>query len=161
MRLVAASGGARSAERTSATTPQTATGGAAATEETATGGASPTEEAATSGAAATEEAATSGAAATATSGRSAPTAGAPTHQDHREHDDDDQDEHRAGRRRVSGRNDACHVPHATAYGPTSERAAPAPVAIRRMRNQPSPLARPLLRLASYRLAEPAVESLVR
>ena len=150
MRLVAASGGARSAERTSATTPQTATGGAAATEETATGGASPT-----------EEAATSGAAATATSGRSAPTAGAPTHQDHREHDDDDQDEHRAGRRRVSGRNDACHVPHATAYGPTSERAAPAPVAIRRMRNQPSPLARPLLRLASYRLAEPAVESLVR
>ena len=139
MRLVAASGGARSAERTSATTPQTATGGAAAT----------------------EEAATSGAAATATSGRSAPTAGAPTHQDHREHDDDDQDEHRAGRRRVSGRNDACHVPHATAYGPTSERAAPAPVAIRRMRNQPSPLARPLLRLASYRLAEPAVESLVR
>jgi hypothetical protein len=160
MRLVAASGGARSAERTSATTPQTATGGATATEETATGGASPTEEAATGGAAATEEAATGGAAA-ATSGRSAPTAGAPTHQDHREHDDDDQDEHRAGRRRVSGRNDACHVPHATAYGPTSERAAPAPVAIRRMRNQPSPLARPLLRLASYRLAEPAVESLVR
>lgn len=111
-RLVAPSARASPAERTSATTPHPASGGAATTEETPTRGTT------------TEQSTTEGCAASpATPGWPTPTAGAPTHQDHREHDDDDQDEHRTGRRRVSGRNDACHVPHATAHRPISERAA--------------------------------------